>query len=56
MRHKLAITPALVAALTLGALTVHTTDSPRPWVTLCKKSNAETYKIKPPGFCISGLG
>jgi hypothetical protein len=28
MRHKLAIAPALVAALTLGALTVHTTGSP----------------------------
>jgi len=28
MRQKLAIAPALVAALTLGALTVHTTASP----------------------------
>jgi len=28
MRHKLAITPALVAALTLGALTLHTGASP----------------------------
>lgn len=28
MKHKLAIAPALVAALTLGALTVHTADSP----------------------------
>ncbi|HEY7104557.1 MAG TPA: hypothetical protein VH573_23200, partial [Mycobacteriales bacterium] len=28
MRHKLAIAPALVAALTLGALTLHTTASP----------------------------
>src|SRR5690349_1717495 len=47
MRQKLAIAPALVAALTLGALTVHTTASPAGAAAAPATWDLEAYGPKP---------
>ncbi len=47
MRHKLAIAPALVAALTLGALTVHTTGSPAGAAAAPATWDLEAYGPRP---------